>query len=249
MATLGIIVGNRGFFPDHLCDSGRKEILSTLEKLGIGTVILPVDATKFGTVETLSDAEKCANLFRQNANKIDGILVTLPNFGDEKAVANTIRWSGLNVPVLVHAFRDDPKAMTIRDRRDSFCGKMSVCNNLRQYNIPFTLTTLHTVNPGEKSFIQDIQNFVVTCRAVKALKGLRVGAIGARPAAFNTVRYSEKLFEKYGISIETLDLYELFGWISKLKDDDSQVQEKLSQIKGYIKVGTTPPAVLVKMAK
>ncbi|MGC8830138.1 MAG: L-fucose/L-arabinose isomerase family protein [Verrucomicrobiia bacterium] len=249
MATLGIIVGNRGFFPDHLCDSGRKEILSTLEKLGIGTVILPVDATKFGTVETLSDAEKCASLFRQNANKIDGILVTLPNFGDEKAVANTIRWSGLNVPVLVHAFRDDPKAMTIRDRRDSFCGKMSVCNNLRQYNIPFTLTTLHTVNPGEKSFIQDIQNFVVTCRAVKALKGLRVGAIGARPAAFNTVRYSEKLFEKYGISIETLDLYELFGWISKLKDDDSQVQEKLSQIKGYIKVGTTPPAVLVKMAK
>ncbi len=249
MNTLGIIVGNRGFFPDHLCDSGRKEILSTLEKLGIGAVILPANETKFGSVESLADAEKCANLFRQNADKIDGILVTLPNFGDERAVSNTIRWSGLNVPVLVQAYKDNPSAMSIRDRRDSFCGKMSVCNSLRQYNIPFTLTTLHTVNPNEKSFINDLQNFIVTCRAVKALKGLRVGALGARPAAFNTVRFSEKLFEKYGISVETLDLYELFGWVSKMKDDASEVQAKLSQIKDYVKVGTTPPTVLIKMAK
>ncbi|HON08187.1 MAG TPA: L-fucose/L-arabinose isomerase family protein [Verrucomicrobiota bacterium] len=249
MNTLGIIVGNRGFFPDHLCDSGRKEILSTLEKLGIGAVILPADETKFGSVESLADAEKCANLFKQNADKIDGILVTLPNFGDERAVSNTIRWSGLNVPVLVQAYKDNPSAMSIRDRRDSFCGKMSVCNSLRQYNIPFTLTTLHTVNPDEKSFINDLQNFIVTCRTVKALKGLRVGALGARPAAFNTVRFSEKLFEKYGISVETLDLYELFGWVSEMKDDASEVQAKLSQIKDYVKVGTTPQPVLIKMAK
>ncbi len=249
MNTLGIIVGNRGFFPDHLCDSGRKEILSTLEKLGVKAVILPANETKFGSVESLADAEKCANLFRQNAEKIDGILVTLPNFGDERAVSNTIRWSGLNVPVLVQAYKDNPTSMSIRDRRDSFCGKMSVCNSLRQYNIPFTLTTLHTVNPSEKSFLNDLQNFIVTCRVIKALKGLRVGALGARPAAFNTVRFSEKLFEKYGISIETLDLYELFGWVSNLKDDLPEVQAKLSQIKDYVKVGTTPPSVLLKMAK
>lgn len=247
--TLGIIVGNRGFFPDHLCDSGRKQILATLDKLGIKAVILPESETKFGSVETLADAEKCANLFKQNADKIDGILVTLPNFGDEKAVANTIRWSGLKVPVLIHAFRDIPGAMSIKDRRDSFCGKMSVCNNLRQYDIPFTLTTLHTVNPNEKSFIEDLKNFVVTCRSVKALKGLRVGALGARPAAFNTVRFSEKLFEKYGVSIETLDLYELFGWVSNLKDDAPEVKEKVNQIKSYVKVGNTPQQAILKMAK
>ncbi len=109
MTTLGIIVGNRGFFPAHLCDTGRKEILATLEKLGIGVVALPTNATKFGAVESLEDAQKCADLFKQNAGKIDGILVTLPNFGDERAVANAIRWSGLRVPVLVHAFNDDPQ--------------------------------------------------------------------------------------------------------------------------------------------
>ncbi len=249
MVTLGIIVGNRGFFPDRLCDSGRKEMLRILEGTGIDAVILPQDATKFGSVESLADAQKCADLFKQNAGRIDGILVTLPNFGDERGVANTIRWSGLRVPVLVQAFNDDPKNMTIRDRRDSFCGKMSVCNNLRQYGIPFTLTRQHTVNPDHPSFAQDLADFSVTCRVVKGLKNLRIGALGARPTAFNTVRYSEKLLEQSGISIETLDLFELFGWVNKIKDDSGPVQAKLKEINKYTHAEHVPAAALMKMAK
>jgi L-fucose isomerase-like protein len=249
MIKLGIIIGNRGFFPAHLCDTGRKEILATLEKLGIGVVTLPMSATKFGAVESVADAQKCADLFKQNAGKIDGILVTLPNFGDERAVANAIRWSGLRVPVLVQAFNDDPKIMTIKDRRDSFCGKMSVCNNLRQYGIPFTLTRLHTVNPGHASFVEDLADFVVTCRVIKALKNLRIGALGARPSAFNTVRYSEKLLEQSGISIETLDLFELFGRVGKLKDNDRAVNAKLKEIQAYVTAKAIPPVALLKMAR
>jgi L-fucose isomerase-like protein len=249
MTTLGIIVGNRGFFPDRLCDSGRKEMLQTLEKHGIGAVILPVSATKFGSVESLDDAQKCADLFRQHADKIDGILVTLPNFGDERGVANAIRWSGLRVPVLIQAFNDAPKRMTIQDRRDSFCGKMSVCNNLRQYDIPYTLTRLHTVNPDHPSFAQDLADFVVTCRVVKGLRNLRIGALGARPTAFNTVRYSEKLLERSGISVETLDLFELFGWVGKMKDNDAPVVAKLKAIQDYVSTSHVPPAALLKMAK
>jgi L-fucose isomerase-like protein len=249
VATLGIIVGNRGFFPAHLCDSGRKEILATLEKAGIGTIILPTTATKFGAVESMEDTQKCADLFKQNADKIDGILVTLPNFGEERSIANAIRWSGLQMPVLVHAFNDDPKIMTIKDRRDSFCGKMSACNNLRQYKIPFTLTRLHTCAPDDKSFLQDLQDFVVTCRTIKALKNLRIGALGARPTAFNTVRYSEKLLEQSGISIETLDLFELFGWVGKLKDNDPAVNNKLAEIQKYVSAKAIPPSALLKMAK
>src|SRR5882672_822498 len=247
--TLGVIVGNRGFFPAHLCDSGRKEVLKTLEKLGIEAIILPTDATKFGAVESISDAQKCADLFKDNAGKIDGLLVTLPNFGDERGVANAIRWSGLPVPVLVHAFKDDPKTMTIQHRRDSFCGKMSVCNNLRQYNLPFTLTRLHTDAPDSKTFAQDLEDFLVTCRTVKALKNLRIGALGARPAAFNTVRYSEKLLEQSGISIETLDLFELFGWVNKMKDADTAVEAKLQEIQKYVVAKSIPPLALLKMAK
>ncbi|HKI69941.1 MAG TPA: fucose isomerase, partial [Verrucomicrobiae bacterium] len=180
---------------------------------------------------------------------LDGILVTLPNFGDERGVANALRWSGLKVPVLVHAFNDDPTIMSIQHRRDSFCGKMSVCNNLRQYDIPFTLTRLHTVNPDHASFQQDLQDFIVTCRTIKALRNLRIGALGARPSAFNTVRYSEKLLEQSGISIETLDLFELFGWVTKLKDNEAVVEAKLKEIHNYVVAKAIPPAALLKMAK
>jgi len=224
-------------------------VLKKLEESGFRVIALPTDATKFGAVESLSDARKCAELFREHAGSIDGLLVTLPNFGDERAVANTIRWSGLNVPVLVHAFKDAQASMTIRDRRDSFCGKMSVCNNLRQYGIPFTLTRLHTVNPGEPTFAEDLHDFAVTCRAVRGLKNLRIGALGARPTAFNTVRYSEKLLEQSGISIETLDLYELFGWIGKMREDDPAVQAKLAAIQSYVVAKGIPAVALMKMAK
>src|SRR5262249_48883331 len=119
VTTLGIVVGNRGFFPAHLCESGRRDILRVLQEEGIKAITLPVEASKFGAVESLADAQKCADLFKAHREEISGVLVTLPNFGDERAVANTLRWAGLNVPVLVHAFNDDGKKMTIRDRRDS----------------------------------------------------------------------------------------------------------------------------------
>src|SRR5262249_34573323 len=133
MLTLAVIIGNRGFFPDHLCEAGRKIILDILAAENFEPVIVSPEQTKFGAVETLQEARVSAELFQANRDKIDGVLVTLPNFGDERAVANALRMSGLNVPVLVHAFKDDAEKMTIRDRRDSFCGKMSVCNNLYQY--------------------------------------------------------------------------------------------------------------------
>lgn len=249
MLTLGIIVGNRGFFPAHLCQSGRRDILKTLEMEGIRAIALPEEATKFGAVESLSDAQKCADLFKAHREEIDGVLVTLPNFGDERAVANTLRWAGLKVPVLIHAFNDDGGKMTIRDRRDSFCGKMSVCNNLRQYQIPYSLTRLHTLDPGSADFITDLRRFAGTCNVVRKLKNARIGAIGARPAAFNTVRYSEKLLEASGITVETLDLSEVLGWARKLADEDRQVNEKLAEIHNYTNVRGIPKSSLLKMAK
>ena len=247
--TLGVIVGNRGFFPDHLCDSGRKTILKVLAAEGIKAVALTPADTKFGSVETLDDAHKCANLFRQHRDELDGVLVTLPNFGDERAIANTLRWAELNVPVLVQAFPDDASRMTIEDRRDSFCGKMSACNNLTQYGIKFSLTTLHTVDPESQSFRADLRRFVSTCRVVRGLKGARIGAIGARPAAFNTVRFSEKLLEHAGISVETLDLSEVFGSAARLKADDPTLKAKMESMSAYVRKGGTPNEALVKMAK
>jgi L-fucose isomerase-like protein len=249
VTTLGVIVGNRGFFPAHLCESGRRDILRVLEQEQIKAISLPPDATRFGAIESLSDAQKCADLFQKHRDEIDGILVTLPNFGDERAVANALRWAELNVPVLIHAFNDEGQKMTIRDRRDSFCGKMSVCNNLRQYRIPYSLTRLHTVNPDSDSFRADLRRFAATCRVVDRLKHARIGAIGARPAAFNTVRYSEKLLEASGITVETLDLSEALGWVRRMKEDEKELQDKLGAIQGYTNVSGIPKESLMKMAK
>ncbi len=247
--TLGVIVSNRGFFPGHLCTSGRKTILSVLKKAGFNTIVLPQDATPYGAVESLSDARKCAALFKEHREAIDGVLITLPNFGDERAAANTLRFSGLQVPVLVHAFSDTATKMSISDRRDSFCGKMSVCNGLRQYGIPFSLTSQHTMDPESAAFLADLKAFGAVCRVVRALRGARVGIIGARPAAFNTVRFSEKILERAGISVEPVDLSEMLGRANRLKDNDAAVRAKLAALKAYTRTSKTPAASLLRMAK
>src|SRR4051812_735777 len=193
--TMGVIVGNRGFFPDQLAKSGREEIIQALSRVGIDSVVLGPEESKHGAVETHEEAKRCAALFRANAGRIDGVIVALPNFGDERAIADTLRLARLDVPVLIQATPDNASKMTIAFRRDSFCGKMSACNNLKQYGIPFSLTRMHTVAPDSDDFRRDLEWFAAVCRVSNGFKDLRIGSIGARPAAFNTVRYSEKLLE------------------------------------------------------
>src|SRR5271165_360841 len=154
--TMGVIVGNRGFFPDHLAKTGREEMMQALQKASIDVVVLGPEQSKHGAVETYDEARRCAELFKAKADAIDGVIVTLPNFGDERAIADTLRLARLDVPVLVQATPDTPGKMTIASRRDSFCGKMSACNNLRQFRIPYSLTTLHTVSPDSPEFEKDL---------------------------------------------------------------------------------------------
>src|SRR5882762_4586645 len=247
--TMGVIVGNRGFFPDHLAKTGREEMLLVLQNAGIDVVVLGSEQSKHGAVETYEEAKRCAELFKSKAGAIDGVILTLPNFGDERAVADTLRLARLNVPVLVQATPDTPGKMAITHRRDSFCGKMSACNNLRQYGIPYSLTTLHTETPDSPEFAKDLEWFAGACRVVKGLRNLRIGALGARPTAFNTVRYSEKLLEASGISVETLDLSEVLGRIGRIQDNDDVVEQKLSAIQKYVTTSGIPQQALLKIAK
>jgi len=248
-ATFGVIVGNRGFFPDHLARSGREEMLTAIKTGGHKAVVLGPEDTKYGAVETREESAKCARLFKAHREKIDGIIVTLPNFGEERGIADALRLADLDVPVLVQATPDSPTRMSIKDRRDSFCGKMSLCNNLAQYGIPYSLTSLHTETPDSDAFRLDLERFAGVCRVVKGLRGLRVGAIGARPAAFNTVRFSEKILEASGVSVETVDLSEILGRVARLRDGEKAVREKLAAVKAYMPTGATPAEALLKMAK
>jgi L-fucose isomerase-like protein len=247
--TFGVIVGNRGFFPGHLAQSGRTEMIAAIEKAGHKAVVVGPEEARHGAIESLAEAHLCADLFRKHATEIDGIIVTLPNFGDERAIANTLRWAALPVPVLIQATPDTPAQMGIAHRRDSFCGKMSACNNLTQYGIPYSLTTLHTESPDSEVFEKDLAWFAGVCRVVRGMRRLRIGSIGARPAAFNTVRYSEKILEHSGISIETIDLSEILGRIARMKDGDPAAQGKLAAIRQYVSTDSVPLDALMKMAK
>ncbi len=247
--TLAVIIGNRDFFPDRLVTEARNDLLRLFKEMGIEPVMVSETDTKLGSVETWAHAKRCAELFRANRDRIDGVLVTLPNFGDEKGVADTLKLSGLDVPILVQAYPDDLGQLNVERRRDGFCGKISVCNNLRQYGFPYSLTTLHTDELLSDTFRADLREFLAVCRVVRGLRRARIGAIGARPNAFNTTRYSEKLLEASGISVSTLDLSEVLGNANRLADDDVRVKAKVDEIRAYADASAVPAAPLVKMAK
>lgn len=248
-STIGVIIGNRDFFPDKLVAEARTEIIELFKTLNITPILLNENDSKLGGVEIFAEAKKCADLFKKHAAEIDGILVVLPNFGDEKGVAETIKLSGLNVPVLIQAYPDDLGKMDVVNRRDAWCGKISVCNNLYQFGIKYSLTTKHVVSPTDESFITDFKNFVAVCRVVKGMRKVRIGAVGARPGAFNTVRYSEKILQRNGISVTTVDLSEILGNANKLTADDASVKAKLEKIHAYTPVGKTPNDRLIQIAK
>src|SRR4030095_10522352 len=145
-------IGNRDFFPDRLVSEARRDVLALCESLGVDAVLLGEGDSKLGAVETWQHARASTDLFRRERDRIDGILVCLPNFGDEKGVADTIKLASLDVPILVQAYPDDLPQLHVERRRDAFCGKISVCNNLRQYGFPFSLTDRHTVAVASDEF-------------------------------------------------------------------------------------------------
>jgi L-fucose isomerase-like protein len=247
--TLGVIISTRSFFPSSLVPEARDAITAVLKTVGAKGIMLSTTDTRLGAVETRADAKVCADLFKKHRDEISGIVVVLPNFGDERGVAEAIRMSGLDVPVLVQAYPDDSAESTVNKRRDAFCGKVSVCNNLVQQGTRFTLTTGHTVRPEDKTFEADLQDFVAVCRVVRGMKTARIGAIGARPAAFRTVRYSEKVLEGQGISVETVDLSEIFGWAERLADKDRRVIHRANAFRKYADTTGVPKDKIVRMAK
>ena len=246
---IGIIIGNRDFFPDRLVAEARVEIIDLFKKLNIRPIMLDTNETKLGGVESFQDAQKCAALFRQHRDEIIGVLVVLPNFGDERGIAETLKLAELNVPVLVQGYPDDLDKLDVARRRDSWCGKISACNNLYQFGIKYSLTTKHVVHPTDPVFINDLLNFVGVCRVTRGLRKVRIGAIGARPGGFNTVRYSEKILQRNGISVVTVDLSEILGNANKLTKHDSSVQQRIQNIKDYAPIGRTPDESLIQMAK
>jgi L-fucose isomerase-like protein len=76
-------------------------LFAQFEKLGIAVKTLPADATENGAVQSRKDAALYGDFFRSQRDDIDGLVILLPNFGDEVAVAECISRAALNVPILL----------------------------------------------------------------------------------------------------------------------------------------------------
>jgi L-fucose isomerase-like protein len=247
--TLAMIVGTRDFFPAEPVLAARREVIALLESKDVDVVIPDETASNMGAVETWEDAKLWAAHFRGQRDVIDGVLIVLPVFAPERAIADLLKLAELNVPVLVQAYPDDPAKLDVAQRGDAFCGKISLTNNLHQYGIPFSLPEWHTILPSDPRFLADLDKWLGVCRVVRGLRKMRIGAVGARPAIFNTVRFSEKLLQASGITVTTVDLSEIFGAAQRLAADDNKVRAKLDEICDYIHVRETPDEALLRMAK
>ena len=232
MATFGVIVSNRSFFPDHLVATAREKLLRCMQEWGHKVITLSTEDTYMGETMTYEEALKCARLFKAHSDEIDGIIVCLPNFGEETGVADAIKKSGLDCPILIQACDDDFDKLQLENRRDAFCGKLSLCNNLRQQGIKYSLTARHTCPVDGEEFKVDVERFARVCAVVKALRNARIAQIGARVMPFRTVRYSEKLLQASGITIETEDFSEIMADIEQIRDE-ARVQAKIDEIRAY----------------
>lgn len=102
--TFALYFGNRGFFPGEVIASARKEMVEAVEKQGYTALIMDENKTRYGAVETIQEGKIYAEFIKAHKDEIDGIILCLPNFGDENGAYYALK--DANVPILVQAYPD-----------------------------------------------------------------------------------------------------------------------------------------------
>jgi L-fucose isomerase-like protein len=236
--TFALYFGNRGFFPESLIEGARREIIRAVESCGCDYILPPEGLTRYGAVELTEDGRKYATWLKKNEGSFDGVILSLPNFGDENGAVAALR--DAKVPILIQAFPDEIGKMGFESRRDAFCGKFSIMDMFTQYNIPYTVMEPHVVHPADKLFHSQLQDFAAICRMVNGMKRFTIGAIGARTTAFKTVRFDEVALEKYGITVETYDLSELFYRVEQYDPKHEKMTAKRDRLLDYTDFSKVP---------
>ena len=245
--TLALCFGNRGFFPEKLIAGARREVQAAAARLGMETLVLEEAATRFGAVETAEEGRRFAAFLAAHRGEYDGVVLSLPNFGDENGAVAALQDCG--VPILVQAYPDEIGRMGFEDRRDAFCGKFSVMDVFYQNRIPFTAWPPHVVHPGGAAFAEQLSWFGAVCRVVKGLRRTTIGAIGARTTAFKTVRFDEVALQKYGVTVESLDLSEVFARVRGMAAESPALQAKHERLAAYTSWTGVPPEKIEALAK
>ena len=229
--SFALYFGTRGFFPSSLIKGAREELPAVLKELGHETVMLEESATPHGAVETVREGERYARFLAENKGAFGGVILCLPNFGDETGAVAALKDAG--VPIFIQAYPDDLGKMSPTERRDSFCGKLSIMDVFYQYGVKFTARKPHVVRPSSPRFAENMRYFDSVCRVANGMRGMVVGAIGARTTPFKTVRFDEVTLQKHGITVETLDLSEVMKRMQAVSPGDEKYKDKADVLKKY----------------
>ena len=243
--TFALYYGNRGFFPGEVIASARAEMKKAVKNSAFSFIEMDEKLTRFGAVETIEEGKKYAEFLKKHEGEFQGVIVCLPNFGDENGAYYALKDAG--VPILIQAYPDEIGKMDFAHRRDSVCGKIAMCNVLRQAGIKYTLTKKFAVNPLSKDFAEDLRIFAGTCRVVEGMKSFNIGAIGARTTAFKTVRIDEIAMQRKRINVETIDLSKVFSLMDN--SDEEAVLEKKKELAELSDFGGYPDIKLTNIAK
>ena len=239
--------GNRGFFPESLIDSARAEMTEALSSMGFSSLALPPEKTRYGAVEGRDEGIIFAENLLQHRGEYDGVILCLPNFGDENGAITALEDCG--VPILIQAYPDEIGKMDFAHRRDAYCGKFSIMDVFHQYRLPFTAFEPHVVRLSDAAFRRNMMDFAAVCRVVKGMKRFSIGAIGARTTKFKTVRYDEITLQKHGITVEAFDLSDFFHRVSKYQGNEPKINEKIGVLSDYTDCSNVPKEKLTALAK
>ncbi len=247
MTKFAVFYGNRGFMPGEVVLEARRQMPAAIRDAGFECIELPAERTKFGGVDCAEEAKLYAEFLRKNRREYDGVIVCLPNFGDEASAVEALKECG--TPVLIQAYPDEISQMDFAHRRDAFCGKMAITDIFHQYGVPFSLTRSHVVHPGSGEFFEELKKFAAVCRIVRALSNLIVVAVGARTSAFKSMRFDELTAQRYGITVETLDLSDFFLRMKEIDNGAEPFLQRLSFYREYGDASKVPDQALENMVR
>jgi L-fucose isomerase-like protein len=242
---IGFVPSHRVMFRDDISCDMRNRILKVLSSIeGLEVVVPDEKLARNGLVRDDEDAEKTIELFKQV--KVKGIIIGAMNFGDEIS-AVSVASAFPKCPKLLFAVKEEP-TVTGRDRRDSFCGTLSIASGLHRRNLPFLFAGVCL--PEEPAFKDSALNFVHVCNVVDGFRGAKIGLVGPRPERFETCAFNEvallKEFEQRVVPVSSADI---FFAANEIPENDSELQETIREIGSQSETSSLGKGVLEKMAK
>jgi len=124
-------------FKDEVSLEMRNRTLKVLSSIEGLEVVFPDETlTRNGLIrddDDDDDAEKTIELFKHA--KVEGLIIGAMNFGDEISDVS-VASAFPKCPKLVFAVKEEP-VVTGGERRDSFCGTLSIASGLYRRKLPF----------------------------------------------------------------------------------------------------------------